>query len=85
MSNLFTAVSVEQQEIVAGGLFGQTSSGSLYQRFTAGLASESTSTPQGSTTRNAQIVDQINTGGFTSGGYNSLAVPTPVFPSINFI
>jgi|694.fasta_scaffold07387_16 hypothetical protein len=84
MSNLFTEVSVEQQAIVTGGLFGQSNSGSLYQRLTLGMGSESISTAQGSTARNTQIVDQINTGAFTSNGYNSFAAPTPPFQSLPF-
>jgi hypothetical protein len=84
MSTLFTAVSVEQQEIVAGGLFGQSNSGSIYQELCLGIGSDSTSTAGGSTTKNLFLVTQKNTGSFGSVGYNLPAAAIPAFPSLPF-
>jgi hypothetical protein len=84
MSTLFTAVSVEQQEIVAGGLFGQSNSGSIYQELDLAIGSGSTSDKNGSTTNNLFVVHQKNTGSYGSVGYNTLATLTPSFPSLPF-
>jgi hypothetical protein len=84
MSNLFTAVSVEQQEIVTGGLIGQSNSGSIYQKLGFAIGSGSTSTEEGSTTDNLLMVDQTSNGSFGSVGYNISAAPTPVFPFLPF-
>jgi hypothetical protein len=84
MSNLFTAVSVEQQAIVTGGLFGQSNSGSIYQELELAIGSGSKSTTNGSEANNLFVVRQKNTGSYGSVGYNALATAVPVFPSLNF-
>ena len=63
MSTLFTAVSVEQQEIVAGGAFGL--SATAFQKVFRLQATTSESNQTGSKTSGVNLLETTNTGGAT--------------------
>jgi ribosomal protein L27 len=60
MSNLFTAVSVEQQEIVAGGLIVNLQATRFLQQQNV-AAGKTTSGPNGSTSEGLALFDLVNT------------------------
>ncbi|MDB9448388.1 CTB family bacteriocin [Dolichospermum circinale] len=73
MSNLFTTVSVEQQEIVTGGLLSQALQSTGFAGLITQAITKGSSGPGGSTTETAGATDKR----FTSG-QSLIALDSPV-------
>ena len=81
MSTLFTAVSVEQQEIVAGGAPGQAINITGFSSALNLYALKTTSTPLGSTAESAGVSDKKFTLGLSAITLDTNQLPG--FPVVN--
>ncbi|OUL21284.1 hypothetical protein BV378_27105 [Nostoc sp. RF31YmG] len=85
MSNLFTEVSVEQQEVVSGGAPAQAIDTTLFASLLNTVGATSTSGPGGSTSASAGISDKRFTAGLGTVIVDSglVILPTiPAFPAL---
>ena len=84
MSNLFTAVSVEQQEIVTGGVDG-TLNNTFFSGQQLGQAGGSTSGFPGSTTTGGQASLRVNTAGQQVNFNNAPAITFTPLPFVRVL